>query len=106
MTTNPVSKLKPARRKFGRWVLIGLIAVLIGGMFFGKTNVMRLLRSSREREAKKEAIRKLHYEVDSLRSQNAKLKSDTSYIERIGREKLGMARKDETVYKFIKDDKK
>jgi len=43
--------------------------------------------------------------MDSLSVQNQRLKSDTAYMEKIAREKLGMARKDEKVYKFIEEPK-
>jgi cell division protein FtsB len=41
--------------------------------------------------------------IDSLKIEIQRLKTDTTYIERIARERLGMARSDETIYKFIEE---
>lgn len=41
--------------------------------------------------------------IDSLETSIRRLKNDTAYIERFAREKLGMAKKDEKVYKFIEE---
>jgi cell division protein FtsB len=44
-----------------------------------------------------------HRTVDSLRVENHRLKHDTAYIERIAREKYGMAKENEKMYKFIEE---
>jgi cell division protein FtsB len=103
MTNTPPNK--PARPKIGRWIVLGAAILLVGSMFIGKASVARLLRSQGDIHKKEQAVKQLRLEVDSLKQKNAQLKNDTSYIERIGREKLGMARKDETVYKFIGKDR-
>lgn len=41
--------------------------------------------------------------IDSLRQEVDRLKSDTAYIEHIARQKLGMARRDEKIYKFVEE---
>jgi cell division protein FtsB len=38
---------------------------------------------------------------DSLKKMEKLLKNDTAYIEKTAREKLGMAKKNEKVYKFV-----
>ena len=43
---------------------------------------------------------------DSLFNSRDRLLSDTTYIEKIAREKLGMAKEDETVYRFIDTTRK
>ena len=50
-------------------------------------------------------IKELNDTVDSLKETIEKLKNDTAYIERIAREKLGMAKKGEKVYKFVEEEK-
>ena len=50
-------------------------------------------------------IKELNETVDSLKKTIEKLKTDTAYIERIAREKLGMAKKGEKVYKFVEEEK-
>jgi cell division protein FtsL len=92
-------------RKTGRWVALVLAAALLYSLFSGKSNVVRMYRSHTDIKKKEAAVASRHHEIDSLTAQNAKLKSDTAYIEKIAREKLGMARKDEKVYKFIEESK-
>lgn len=46
-------------------------------------------------------VRKAEATIDSLESEITRLRSDTAFIERTAREKLGMVRKDEKVYKFV-----
>ena len=41
------------------------------------------------------------FERDSLMQIKVKLETDSNFVERVAREKLGLAKKDETVYKFI-----
>jgi cell division protein FtsL len=92
-------------RKIGRWVVLVLAAALLYSLFSGKSNIVRMYRSHTDIKKKEAAVAVRHHEIDSLTAQNAKLKSDTAYIEKIAREKLGMARKDEKVYKFIEESK-
>ncbi|MBD3321661.1 MAG: hypothetical protein GF350_11255, partial [Chitinivibrionales bacterium] len=51
----------------------------------------------------KTEIREMHKSIDSLSVQIEKLKSDTAYLEKLAREKLGMARDNERIYKFIEE---
>jgi cell division protein DivIC len=92
-------------RKFGRWIAIGIAAAVLFSLFSGKANVLRMYQSFTDIKKKQAAVARSRREVDSLKIQNAKLKSDTAYMEKIAREKLGMARKDEKVYKFIEETK-
>ena len=89
----------------GRWGVVVLIAALLYSLFSGKANVVRMYRSLSDIRKKEAAVLARHEEIDSLKAQNAKLKNDTAYMEKIAREKLGMARKDEKVYKFIEETK-
>jgi cell division protein FtsL len=75
-------------------------AILVGALyfFFGKEG---LFFSFRQLKEKQEEIEKHHRTIDSLEQEIRKLTSDTAYMERIAREKLGMARKNEKVYKFV-----
>jgi cell division protein FtsB len=59
----------------------------------------------RELRRKNEEIAVKNRQIDSLRKEIELLTNDTAYIERIAREKLGMARPGEKVYKFIKKGK-
>lgn len=92
-------------RKVGRWVVMALAAALLYSLFSGKANILRMYQSFLDIKKKEAAVSVRRHEIDSLKTQNAKLKSDTGYMEKIAREKLGMARKDEKVYKFIEETK-
>jgi cell division protein FtsB len=80
-------------------VAIAVLYVLIAGNQ-GFLDMYRLYRQDRARAAEIAAARA---EIDSLKSEIERLKSDTAYIERIAREKLGMARKGEIIYKFVEE---
>ena len=86
--------------------IMALIAIVLagGGFFFlfGKQGIYYLYRQQRERTAE---IRNDRRVIDSLQREIKKLTNDTTYIERIAREKLGMARPNETVYKFVEKRK-
>jgi len=92
-------------RKTGRWIALVIAAALLYSLFSGKANIVRMYGSFLDIKKKEAALAARHREIDSLTTQNAKLKNDTAYMEKIAREKLGMARKDEKVYKFIEETK-
>ena len=86
--------------------VIGLVlAVLAGGglfFFFGKQGIYYLYRQKQERLLE---IRNDRRVIDSLQREIKRLTNDTTYLERIAREKLGMARPDEKVFKFVEKRK-
>jgi cell division protein FtsL len=96
---------KTKKKKFGRWILLALFGVLVISLFTGKSSALKLYQSFHDIKEKGNLVKMRHREIDSLKAENARLKTDTAYIEKIAREKLGMAGKSEKVYKFIKDDK-
>lgn len=91
--------------KKGRLLFLVLsAALLVGALFFlfGSQGVYYQHRELVRRNAEIIAHRRT---IDSLNDVIDKLTGDTAYIERIAREKLGMARKNEKVYKFIEKRK-
>ena len=90
------------KKKFVFW--IAAIALLVGtGIFlFGRQGFFypwNELLHKNEEIAEKTVI------IDSLRKEIERLTSDTGYIEHVAREKLGMAKPDERVYKFMEKGK-
>jgi cell division protein FtsL len=87
-------------------VVVVLAAAAVGGagyfFFFGKEGVYYLYRQQRERAAEISSDRRI---IDSLQREIKRLTNDTAYIERIAREKLGMARQNEKVFKFVEKRK-
>ncbi len=97
MNSRPAAK----KKKIGRWIVLGAAFLFAASLFLGKAGVIQIYRGILDVQKKERALARLHADCDSLAAQNSRLKSDTAYIEKIAREKLGMARKDEKVYKFV-----
>jgi len=93
------------KKKIGRWIALVVIGALVASLFFGKAGVSRIYRSLSDVKKKERILSRERAELDSLTAQNSRLRSDTAYMEKIGREKLGMARKDEKVYRFIPEQR-
>jgi|WetSurMetagenome_2_1015567.scaffolds.fasta_scaffold1606895_2 cell division protein FtsB len=77
------------------------IAVLAGGalfFLFGKQGTYYLYRQDQERRLEINNDRRI---IDSLQHEIKRLTNDTVYIARLAREKLGMAKPDEKVFKFV-----
>jgi cell division protein FtsL len=66
----------------------------------GFLDIYRAYKQDRELTRKIEAA---NADADSLRAEIERLKRDTAHIEKIAREKLGMARKDEKIIKFVEE---
>ena len=92
------------RRK--AWLLgtsIALIALVVGSVF-GDRGFLNLVENRRH-------VSELRLEIESLRSENARLAGEVSAlrsspraIERLAREQLGLARPDETVFLLREED--
>jgi len=85
---------------FRFWLLI--VAAMTAAYFIvsGTTGLSQFYRLNRDIGAMKTRLDGANRSIDSLRIEIERLKTDTAYIERVAREKLGMARKDEKIYKF------
>ena len=90
-------------KKIGRWLVVIIIALVFGFLFIGNDSIINLYASRSDIKRKEREIKNLHREIDSLSREIKSLKSDTAYIEKLAREKLGMAGKNEKVYKFIEE---
>lgn len=86
-----------------RLIVIGAVLVIIAGLgkfIVGEMGVVKYYRMSAH-------ARTLRSEIDHLRSDNtrlsrevAALKSDPAFIERLARDKIGLARPGEVVYYY------
>jgi cell division protein FtsB len=74
------------------------VLVILTFMNQGFLDIYRAYRQDRELTLN---IKAAQAEADSLRSEIERLESDTAYIVRIAREKIGMARKEEKIVKFV-----
>jgi cell division protein FtsB len=76
---------------------------LLAGLTVGDQGFLEIYRAYRQDRELTRKIEAARAEADSLRAEIERLKSDTAYIEKVAREKLGMARKDERIIKFIEE---
>lgn len=96
-----MKKIKKLPKKTGRWIIIIIISVFLFFFLNGSDGMIALFNAYRENKQLETKISDLNETIDSLKVTIEKLKTDTTYIEKMAREKLGMAGKDETVYKFV-----
>jgi cell division protein FtsL len=90
---------KPVRNLLVVLFVLAVLYMLLGGIN-GITGFYRLHTDVRRLESQ---LTRTHEAIDSLQRELERLKSDTAYIERTAREKLGMARRDERIYKFVEE---
>jgi cell division protein FtsB len=89
------------KKRIGKLVATSIILIILIAALLGKQGLISLYKNHTKFKAQSEEINKSNQIIDSLKNEIAHLKNDTGYIEKIAREKLGMARKNEKVYKFI-----
>ena len=90
-------------KKSGRWILFALFIGVLVFFLSGSDGFMNLYKLHLQDLRMEEEILELNMKKDSLEIVIEKLNIDTLYLEKIAREKLGMAGKDEKVFKFIDD---
>jgi cell division protein FtsB len=99
-----VSKGLPKKRVLLLTIGLPLACIIIAVLFFtGNGNIVSMYRLHRQVSDSEIAVRKANATIDSLTVDISRKKSDTAYIERLAREKLGMAKKTEKIYKFAGD---
>jgi cell division protein FtsB len=98
MTRN---RLNFSMKKVGKWAAAAAVVLLAGFLFLGKNSIINVRSSHAATKRQEREIKLLREEIDSLAREAKKLERDTAHIERIAREKLGMAGKNEKVFKFI-----
>ena len=88
-------------------VIAGLAAIVITGVLFallaGDQGALTFYRTWRQIGDLQKEIVQSHKTIDSLTVEIDRLKNDTAHIERIAREKYGMARENEKMYKFFEE---
>lgn len=90
------------RKKILRRVLFLLLFSFIFYLYFaGDYGFFRLLSLKAQRENTILETKRLQAQNMDMQIEKEKLKDDLSYIEKVARERYGMAKKDEVIYKFI-----
>jgi cell division protein FtsB len=95
--------LKPGT---GRRLLAGAVLALAGyyALWGGEYSAFHLLRLKRERREADARLARTRAEVDSLKALAGKLQTDDAEVERIARERFGMIRDGELLYRFVPVD--
>jgi cell division protein FtsB len=89
------------KKSLKRIVVVVAVATIGTIVLVAGINILDLYGPHRDLRRLEGELRAAKYAVDSLTVELSRLKNDTAYIERVAREKLGMARKDEKIYKFV-----
>ena len=86
---------------------IGLLVAIVtvaASALVGSDGVTRLLLLRGERQELGEAAVRRLQDNAALRAEIARLRSDPKYLEALARERLGLVRSDEMVYRFLDPD--
>ncbi|MEW6171356.1 MAG: septum formation initiator family protein [Candidatus Omnitrophota bacterium] len=82
--------------------LMGLAIFIIAIFLPSYAKFQELKKENKELELN---IKKLEKENIYLRQEKIKLTSDPNYVEKVARQKLGVVRKGEIVYKIVNEEK-
>jgi cell division protein FtsB len=83
--------------------LIAAICTVAGSVVLGADGVTRLLHLRAERQELGQAAVVRLQDNAALRAEIARLRSDPKYLEALARRRLGLAKPDEMVYRFLDD---
>lgn len=89
-------------RRLALPVLLGLAGYY--ALFGGEYSVFEVRSARRAAEAERSELAELRREVDSLRGRVDSLTADSAALERLAREKFGMVRDGEVIYRFAEPD--
>jgi cell division protein FtsB len=91
--------------KIGRWIFLVLVAAIAWFLLSGDDGVVGLYQSHMRYRKSQALVKERNAQIDSLKLEERRLRSDTAYMEKVAREKWGMAKKNETIYKFVEEKK-
>lgn len=88
-----------------RWKYVALLVLIILVItyytVFGKRGVLELRKLERTLEEARAKTEEVKSENERLKQEIQRLQSDEQYIEKLARQELGLARKDEMIYKKV-----
>ena len=88
-------------RLLKRFVLPGLLLLAAYyAVFGGEYSIFEVRRARAEVEQARTELAELELRIDSLRARADSLENDDATLERIARERFGMIREGETLYRF------
>jgi cell division protein FtsL len=89
------------KKTIKRFLLLLLAVFVVYSFFSGPYGSLRLVSLFKEKQEVKLEIKELEAEIMNMEQRKEKLENDSFYLEKEAREKLGMARKGEKIYKFV-----
>lgn len=95
------SKTTQKKKTIKRFLFLLLAVFLVYSFFAGHYGFLRLFSLLDEKKELKLEAKKLEARIMEMEKRKEKLKSDSFYLEKEAREKLGMARENERIYKFV-----
>lgn len=98
-----VMKLSKLPKGVRNALIVLAVLVALYALLGGAKGIAGMYRLHKDVGRIEEQLRETRATVDSLEREVARLKNDTAYIERTAREKLGMAHRDERIYKFVEE---
>ncbi len=102
--TTRLRKPKKSRLKIKSILIAAVTGIVIYFLFFaGPRNVVQYFKQKSHKKTLIRDINSLNKEKEQLKKESERLKNDLDYIEKIAREKYNMKKKDEKVYKIIKE---
>ncbi len=83
-------------------VICGITAVIAGFVVFGNRGILQRIRLQQQKAELEAKVKQAEEETKNLQSQSKALDGDKKAIEKVAREKYGMVREGEKVYKVNK----
>ncbi|NUM73529.1 septum formation initiator family protein [candidate division KSB1 bacterium] len=108
MTPRFFTKTSTHRTKLWRkasWLICGILLYLAYTYFGGSSGLIKFWRLHQTRSTLEREITALQVRQDSLRQVIKLLEHDTTYIEKVARERYQMGKPGETIYSIVKQPK-
>lgn len=83
-----------------------IIYIFIDILIINNNSIIKCISSKAEVKRLKTELARMQKENASLQKENKKLENDPQAIEKIAREKYGMQKSNEKVYRFVTEDEK
>lgn len=92
----------------GTWKYVALLLLIIVFIayhtVFGKRGILEARKLERTLEEARARTEEVKRENERLKQEIERLQNDVQYIEKLARQELGLARKDEMIYKKVLPD--
>jgi len=84
-------------------LILLMVAFVVYSFFSGPYGFLTIFSLLKEKKALETESKKLEAEIVDLETKKEKLKDDPYFLEKQARERLGMAKENETIFKFVID---